>query len=346
MCKIPLGFAERSSVLDCLSGYSSLVEAELKRIVSDRGLPLYSMMEHHLGWLSEDSTIALPRPLGVLCLASCEALGGDPRAALPTAAAIELVHNFCEIHDDIQAGKIVRNGRDSVWWKWGPAQAINAGDGMHALARLALLGLGKRGFGPDTIFDAVKLLDKASLATCEGRFMDLEAQERLDLSSEAYLSMAEAKTGSLYGCAMEFGALAARADPQIRSRFVESGRNLGVAVQISDDMKQLSLGSSDKESPSEDLANKKKLYPVVRAFEIASPLERRRLGEYYFKRVLDPSESSALSALILQLGVSDDARRETDSRVSKALECVNASLKSDENANCLRELLLRFSGKT
>ena len=334
--------------MDPVSRYSSIVEAELRRIVSDRGLPLYSMMEHHLGWLSEmdSAAVPLPRPMGSLCLASCESLGGNIESALPTAAAIELVQNFCEIHDDIQAGKISRNDRDSVWWRWGPAQAINAGDGMHALARLALLGLGERGMGPDRIFEAVKLLDKASLATCEGRFMDLEAQERLDISSDSYMKMAEAKAGSLYGCAMEFGALAAGGESATRETFAASGREIGVAVQIAEDMRQLSSGLDEQASPSEDFMNKKKLYPVVRAFEVASPTERRRLGDYYFKRVIEPSDARSLSEIISRLDVSLEARREIDSRVNRAVEGIEALLPPGEKTDGLSELLRKLPGDT
>ncbi len=331
--------------MDRFGIYGSMVETELKRIVSDRDLPLYSMMEHHLGWLSDSRSFASPvfRPLGALCLASCESLGRSPETALPTAAAIELVRNFCEIHDDIQAGKISRNGRDSVWWKWGPAQAINAGDGMHALARLALLGLGERGVGTDTVFEAVKLLDKASLETCEGRFIDLEAQERLDMSSDAYLKMVEAKTGSLFGCAMEFGALAASADA-IRKSFADAGRELGVAVQIADDMRQLASGLHENATHSEDFMNKKKLYPVVRAFEIASPSDRRRLGDYYFKRVLEPSDVRSLSSIISQLGVSAEAENEIDARLSQAVETIHKALPSRQAASDLCELVRYIPG--
>lgn len=323
-----------------------MVEDELRSVVSDRGLPLYSMMEHHLGWSPDEaySTVPASRPLGALCLASCESLGGNVESALPTAAAIELVLNFCEIHDDIQAGRISRDGRDTVWWKWGPAQAINAGDGMHALARLALLGLGQRGVGPDRVFEAVKVLDNASLAACEGRFMDLEAQERLDMSTDSYIKMAQAKSGSLYACAMEFGALAADASGEARQSFADAGQDVGVAVQIADDMRQLASASDQDAPPSEDFLNKKKLYPVVRAFEIASPSERRRLGDYYFKRVLEPADARALSEIISQLGVADDAQREIASRLDRAVQTVSAVLPPGEASDALRQLLRSLPG--
>ena len=83
---------------------------------------------------------------------------------------------------------------------------------MHALARLAIFRLQERGVPPDTTFRAVRLLDEASLEVCEGRFRDLEAQERIDLDVEGYLKIASSKTGALYSCAMKLGSVAAGAD--------------------------------------------------------------------------------------------------------------------------------------
>lgn len=301
-----------------LDEYSRIVDGGLRRVVSNRDLPLYAMMEHHLGWGADgEPTAPPPRSLGAACVAVCESLGGDGESALPAAASIELARNFCEIHDDIQSGKISRDGRDSVWWRWGPAQAINAGDGMHALARLALFGFLDAGFDSAAVFDAVRLLDQASLAACEGRFMDMEAQERLDMSADAYIRMARAKTGSLYACAMELGALAAGADADARSRFAKRGRKLGVALQILDDMRQLSAARDD--SPSDDVMNKKKLYPVVLAFEMASPAQRRRLGDYYFKRVLEPSDLRGLADAIRETGAAERAEIEAAALLEQAL---------------------------
>ena len=307
-----------------LKHYSSMVDTELERVIADRDLPLYSMMKYHLGWLDSEGmqVIAAPRNLGALCLASSVSLGGSSECALPTAAAIELVQNFCEIHDDIQSGKVGRNDRDSVWWKWGPAQAINAGDGMHALARLALFGLRDHGVEPEVVFEAVKLLDNAGLETCEGRFVDLEAQERLDMTSDAYLKMASAKSGSLYACAMEFGALVCDASSDARSAMSTSGRSLGVAVQIAEDLRQLNSTMDNESAPSDDFMNKKKLYPVVKAFEMASASERRALGDQYFKRVLEPSDVRSISVIVNELGAADAARAEIDLRLAQACDTV------------------------
>ena len=323
-----------------LNEYSEVVDAALRRVVADRNLPLYSMMEHHLGWDIENPGFARTptRTLGALCLASCDATRGDHSTGAPLAAAIELVFNFCEIHDDIQSGTVERGDRDSVWWKWGPAQAINAGDGMHALARLALFDLKDQGFGPAKVFEAVQLLDQASLATCEGRFVDLQAQERLDVTSDAYLNMASAKTGSLYGCAMEFGALAAGQGGEVRSAFASAGTNLGVAAQIADDVRQLTDGLTDSAAPSNDFMNKKKLFPVVRAFETATPSERRALGDFYFKRVLEPSDVRSLAKLVSDLGAIDQAQEIVDAHLDAALGDV-AAVVSDDQAPHLQGMM-------
>ena len=123
------------------SDLSDVLEKELTVIVTSRDIPLYDMMAYHMGWQSapgiDDPPIPQQRTRGVLCLLACRAFGGASSDAIPAAAAVELVHSFTEVHDDVQGGLPQRDGRDALWWVWGPAQAINAGDGLHALARLA-----------------------------------------------------------------------------------------------------------------------------------------------------------------------------------------------------------------
>ena len=266
------------------------VEEELRGVFDNRRMPLYQMMSYHLGWEDAQGNTrpneAMERSHGIACLTACYAAGGDTEVALPAAAAVELVENFSQIHDDVQGGHPQRLNRDSVWWIWGPAQAINTGDGMHALARLAIFQLQERGVKPAQTFRAVQLLDEASLELCEGRFRDLEAQERIDLTVEAYLDMAASKTGALYSCAMKLGGLVASADEGLIEALGESGSKLGSALQVQRDLRELWNGSDGGGSPSTEVLNKKKLLPVVYAVEKAGISEKRRLGEIYFKRVL------------------------------------------------------------
>ncbi len=300
------------------------VDGALEQIVRSRDMELYRMMSHHMGWEDRESGVPAPsahRGRGVLCLLACEASGGETDRALPAAAAVELVHNFTLIHDDVQGGQPSRNDRDAVWWVWGPAQAINAGDGMYALARLALFQLMDRGVDAPTTFRAVQFLDEASLKTCEGRFLDLEAQERIDLSLDGYLTMASAKTGALMACAMKLGGLLAGADAPALEALAACGNDLGVSLQMRDDVRE--LWATGTETPSSELMNKKKLLPVVLALESASVSDKRRLGDIYFKRVLDPNDIVSLRETLEELGIRDECNRLLEDSRERALAALD-----------------------
>ena len=318
---------------------AALVDSALEQIVCSRDMELYRMMSHHMGWEDRDygahSRTAHPGR-GVLCLISCEVSGGDLDKALPAAAAVELVHNFTLIHDDVQGGQPKRNNRDAVWWIWGPAQAINAGDGMHALARLALFQLMDRDVNADTTFRAVQFLDEASLKTCEGRFLDLEAQERIDLSLDGYLKMASAKTGALMACAMKLGGLLADAGEQTLEALAACGNDLGVSLQMRDDIRE--LWATDPDTPSAELMNKKKLLPVVLALENASVSDKRRLGDIYFKRVLDSSDIISLKETLEELGIRDECHRLLEETRSRALGALASDDLSEDGRTRIAEL--------
>lgn len=299
---------------ELISDLNGQVDAQLTAVLASRDMDLYTMMSYHLGWgrrPGEEGTDPVPRTTlrrhGVGCLVAALATSGTANeAVLPAAAALEMVASFIEIHDDIQGGHPTRNGRDAVWWVWGPAQAINAGDGLHALARLTMLDLRRHGISTDSTFRAMQILDQASLAMCEGRFKDMEAQERIDLSVDKYLEMARAKSGSLMSGALRLGALiGSGGDERSAEAFGAAGTELGVAMQVAEDVHELfsSIDASDEPlPPSEIVQNKKKLFPVVHAVENAGPSERRRLGDVYFKRVLQPSDVAEVRRLVEELG--------------------------------------------
>ena len=280
---------------------SDRVEDALKDAFADRSLGLYRMMTYHLGWNGAHGADTVPvsrdRTHGVACLVACLAAGGEVDSALPAAAAVELVDGFLQVHDDVQGGQPRRDDRDAVWWVWGPAQAINVGDSFHSLARLALFGLHDNGSSADVTFRAVQMLDEAALDLCEGRFRDIEAQERIDLDVDGYLDMAASKTGALYACAMGLGALVAGAGETVVDAMSRCGRQLGIALQVQNDVRDIWGGDL-----SPEVLNKKKLLPVVHAIGKATISEKRRLGDIYFKRVLGPEDVAALREVLDEMG--------------------------------------------
>ena len=330
-----------------LAGLASKVESGLRGFLEPRRMPLYGMMSYHMGWTdgrgNPASHRSQARTHGIACLAACQACGGDLEKAVPAAAAVELVENFSQIHDDVQGGRPQRDGRDAVWWVWGPAQAINAGDGMHALARLAMFQLRGVGASAETTYRAVRFLDEASLEVCEGRFEELEAQERIDLSVEAYMKTVSKKTGALYECAMKLGALLASAEEQVGEALGRCGRNAGIALQIRRDLLELWPSRGSGPGPSASVLNKTKLLPVVYTVQEATLNDKRRLGDVYFKRVLEVGDVEVVRETVERLGGREYCEERIEEYAAKAeKEAANAGLSDDglERVNRVLRFLL------
>ncbi len=301
------------------------LDAELSEILGRREGLLYDMMLYQLGWvdkLGEPLPRSRPlRPYSTLCLLSCEAVGGDYRPALSAAAALELVNAFILVHKDVQDGSPHDDSRPSVWWVWGPGQAINVGDGLHALGRSALFRLSDAGLPPGRVLKALNILDEACLQLCEGQYLDLSYQERLDVPSSAYLRMAEGMTGAITAGAMALGALAATGDREIVDAFHAAGLKLGVAYQIRRDIQAL-WGAGEGGAPSPQILNKNKTYPVVLLLETADLKTKRRLGGIYFKRVLEPSDAADILALLEEAGARQSAESAVRNYCRQSMEAL------------------------
>src|SRR5438876_24587 len=174
------------------------IDEEIRDVLAQAETPLqpfYGMMLYHLG-LDVDRAGGGKRMRPLMCVLVYEALAGDPRGALPAAAALELLHNFTLIHDDIEDQDPTRHHRPTVWSVWGVPQAINTGDGMYAASRLAVQRLRERGFPAERILDFACLIDQACVQVCEGQFLDISFENRTDITVERYRAMAAKKTGA------------------------------------------------------------------------------------------------------------------------------------------------------
>ncbi len=259
------------------SRYLPLVNLELRALM-ETPTPLlgtyYGMMQYHLGWRdqslawTEFSSGKRLRPL--LCLLSAEAAGGIPEQAAPAAAALELVHNFSLVHDDIQDNSMTRRGRPAVWALWGTAQAITVGDGLFVLARRALHRLSEVGVPLHRCLAAFEALDQACLALCEGQFLDIEYGRRPEVTLDEYLAMIRGKTAALLAASAELGAITATDDQVVVQKHTQCGEHLGMAFQIQDDI--LGIWGDEEltgKPAATDLRDKKKTLPVVFALNQA-----------------------------------------------------------------------------
>ena len=327
--------------------YREDLEKELRETFSDQKGLLYSMLAYQLGWLDDQgapsSGPAAPRLHPLLCLLSCEAIVGKFAPALPAAAAVELVHNYSLIHLDVQSGIPNTGHRPSVWWLWGPGQAINAGDGMQAFARLALTRLQETGAPVSQVLAAMRMLDLSCLQMCEGQHLDLAFQERLDVGISSYFKMVEGKAGALPSCSMGLGGLMASDDVQVVDSLSRCGMELGVAAQILQDVRDLWPPVAG-EAASPEVLNKKKMLPIVHALETGSLAAKRELGNIYFKRVLEPDDAVRVAGILETLGSREFAESRVEEHRQAALDCLASASFSQWGKATLEQAISGIAG--
>ena len=321
--------------------YRQAVEAELRGVFDGREGFLYNLLRYHLGWVDRHGrTEERGTPMhfqGAVALVACEAAGGDFQSAVPAAASVELVHHFTLVHGEVQAGRAESVDRPGIWWVWGPAQAINAGDGLHALGRSAMMRLGARGLPADRVLQAVRFLDQACLRLCEGQYMDLEFQDQMMVTSASFLDMVSRKAGALSGCSAETGALAAGADEERRRVMQDLGVKLGMAWQIARDIDDFWGERGDAVTASNIIARKKSL-PVVHALEHGSVAAKRELGSIYIKRVLEAEDAARLVAILDDTGSRDAAELKARQLAEEGLSAATSAGIPDDGMGALREL--------
>jgi len=312
--------------------YLAPLESELRAIVPEGGEagPLYTMLRYHLGWVDPAGRPSgLPsgkriRPL--LCLLACEGYGADFHRALPAAAALELLHNFTLIHDDIQDRSDERRHRPTVWRIWGEAQGIDAGDAMYALARLALLRLPERGVPVATVLAAVALFDRACLNICEGQYLDIDFERRAEVGQAEYLAMIGRKTAALIGAAAEMGALVAGATPSQREAMRQFGETLGLAYQVQDDI--LGVWGDPRvtgKPAADDIRSKKKTLLVVHALAHGDARQVETLRRVYGQASPTEAEVAEIMQILEETGARGYAEAEAGRLYGRTIDWLDVA---------------------
>lgn len=260
----------------------------------------YGQMRYQFGWVDATFLPAAANPgkllRPTLLLLAYEAAGAhglvragddDPAGqhlarALPAAAALELTHNFTLIHDDIEDGDAERRHRATLWKLWGIPHAINTGDGMLALAHMALWDVLEQGVEATIAVRLGAALDRAFLVIAEGQYLDISFERRLSIPVALYMDMIRRKTAELMACAAEMGGLLGTRDEETIRRLRSFGEAMGIAFQVRDDM--LSVWASSEESgktPAGDIYRRKKSLPILHALEQANPDDQGTLRQVY-----------------------------------------------------------------
>lgn len=247
----------------------------------------------------------------VIVLLACGAVGGRESDALGAAVAVEALHNFTLIHDDVMDRSPVRRGRPTVHAKWNDAVAILAGDQLLSLGYRAILdgaGGGARRDG-GRLGALLSAYTRALREVCEGQGYDLEYERRRSITMREYLGMIDLKTARVIAAAAEIGALAGGGTAARAKALREYGRKLGLAFQVRDDV--LDVTGSAREFGKKiggDIARGKKSYLLVRAMESARGRDLALLRTVAAGRAA--SKVSAVRGAYARTGAIEAARRD------------------------------------
>lgn len=293
------------------------IRAEIERLAE----PVRTVALYHFGWSDKDGTgVRASRGKGVrgaLVLATARALGCPPENAARAGAAVELVHNFSLLHDDLMDADHSRRGRPAAWTVFGPAQAILAGDALLVLA-LDLLTHDARPAQRGTMADE---MCRTLLELVAGQGADLAFEGRLDVSLDECLTMTANKTASLLAGACAIGALTAAAEPYQVGVLRAFGHHLGLAFQLMDDFLDI-WGDPDVTGKpvGSDLRQRKKSLPVVAALHSGTDAGRA-LGEFYDSPSPMTDEEAAQAMRLLEAaGAREWVQDELGRHHSRALE--------------------------
>ncbi len=328
------------------------VEEELQRQVArldqPRTQPFHEMLTYHMGWTGDgagpEATGKRIRPLLVLLsTASCnenevETTTSDTYTsywlrAKSAAAAVELVHNFSLVHDDIQDNSDKRRGRNTVWVKWGAPMAINAGDALFVIANQAVVDLIEY-YPAEIVVKAAKILNDICLDLTRGQFLDMSYEEHSDLSIDDYWPMVSGKTSALLSACTHIGALLGGADESKQEAYRLFGHHLGLAFQVQDDI--LGIWGDEAvtgKSAASDLVEGKNSLPILYGLGKQGNFAKR-----WMQGPIAPNEVKEVAAQLEDEGGKSYAKEFAEKETQKALEFLNKADPKGEAGKSMLEL--------
>ncbi|MFJ8188875.1 family 2 encapsulin nanocompartment cargo protein polyprenyl transferase [Streptomyces sp. NPDC096094] len=318
------------------------VDPELRSAVESLPDSMRRIALYHFGWQHADGTPAAGnagkaiRP--ALVLTSAAALGGPGArtAAARAAAAVELIHNFTLLHDDVMDRDTTRRHRPTAWTVFGDADAILAGDALQALG-LRLLAADPH---PASAAAAARLAD-CVVELCEGQHADTAMERRApdEVTLDETLAMAEAKTGALLGCACALGALYAGAAAEDVEALDAFGREAGLAFQLIDDVIGIWGDPRHTGKPAgADLAARKKSLPVVAALSSGTQAAAELAALYAAPYEADKEDLERTALLVERAGGRDWAQVQAADRMGRAMQELARAVPDPEAAGGLLAL--------
>lgn len=329
------------SVPEVLQRARELVSPALRDAVRTLSPELQPMVTYHMGWTGSDgssqngSRSGGKRVRPALAVLSAEAAGALGNVGVPGAVAVELVHNFSLVHDDIIDGDAERRHRPTVWAVYGIGQAVIAGDALLSLAHEVVLNAPS---SPAALVRASRCLAEGTSAMIAGQALDMAFETLTGITVDRCIAMEAGKTGALLGCAASIGAILAGAPDETVLALREFGIQLGLAFQAVDDLLGIWGDPSRTGKPTwSDLRSRKKTLPVAAALATANGLAAELSALLDAEHLEEPAVARA-AALVEQCGGRELAREEAEVRLAAALGAIERVALVNEAREELAEL--------
>ena len=306
---LPVQVAQaRDAVRPVLQGVVGELEPRIARVAG-----------YHFGWLDELGN-SLPGDGGkalrpALTLLSAQVVAEDSAPAIPAAVAVELVHNFSLLHDDVMDRDEQRRHRATAWTVFGVPAAILAGDALLTLAVEVL----RRESRADVVDSVIECLNYTVQRLIAGQIADVDFEHRTDVTLPECLRMAAAKTAALMRCSTSIGALAVGADTEVVHALAEFGEHIGLAFQLIDDLLGIWGTPEVTGKPAlADLRSKKKSVPVVAALNSPTEYGQRLRAVYTVPDPLPEQDLPEIAELVERAGGASWTQAEADRHIQLA----------------------------
>lgn len=315
------------------------IETELQRQIArldePHTRPFYNMLTYHMGWTGEgagpEASGKRIRPLMVLLIV--KAANREWLRAVPAAAAVELVHNFSLVHDDIQDNSDKRHGRNTTWKVWGMPMAINVGDALFVLSNQAVMDLCEH-YPAETVVKAATVLHNTCLDLTRGQFLDMSYEGRNDLSVEDYWPMVAGKTAALLSACCHIGAILGGVEESKQDAYRSFGHTVGLAFQVQDDI--LGIWGDEAltgKSAASDLLEGKKSLPVLHGLS-----QGKKFAERWAQGPIQPDEVEELAKLLASEGSYEYTHAMSRQMTTLALDNLREADPQGEAGEALMEL--------
>ncbi len=325
------------------------IDAEIEPLISQtltaldgRSPLLAGMIRYHLGYANADFTPAPDeirlqsrgkRLRPAIAMLACAAIGGDPLTAAPVGVAIELLHNFTLIHDDIQDKSETRRHRPTVWNLWGIEQAINAGDALFAASQLPILSLTRRGVEATTVVELIDSFNRMTIEIVEGQTLDLSFEGRADISAADYLEMISGKTAAIVRFAARSGAILGGASQETADGFADFGLALGLGYQIRDDALGVwGVENVTGKTTADDIRRRKQSLPIVLLRQRVDSSESQELDRIYQDGPIGDAGVDRVLALLAKYEIAAEASSIVDAYHSKSLSALASAARGQNNS--------------